>query len=131
VVNVHERLGNGLPARSRIRVVPPVMMTLYCVLARSVALGLIVSTLVVALYVTATAMSAPVEARTIRTLPAAANPVMGSLNVTVVLLFRSTPMAPEAGVVEVMTGRGPDVNVHVLVAIVLPARSRTPETVTV
>ena len=56
---------------------------------------------------------------------------MASLNVAVTLRLRSTPVAPAAGVVAVMAGAGPVVNVHVLVVIVLPARSRIPERVAV
>src|SRR6478735_3784099 len=107
------------------------MVTRYWVFARRLVPGLIVNTLVVALNVTAEVTTAPVETRSIRTLPATAKPVMASLNVAVTLLLRSTPVAPAAGVVAVMVGFGPVVNDHVLVAIVLPARSRMPERVAV
>ena len=58
-------------------------------------------------------------------------PVMFSLNVAVTLLLRPTPVAPEAGEVAVIVGAGPVVNDQEVAVIVLPATSRTPETVAV
>ena len=69
MVNTHVRVVTGLPARSLTPAVPPVMVTRYCVFASSVAPGLIVSTRVVVLNVTAEATSTPVETRLIRTVP--------------------------------------------------------------
>ena len=130
VVNTQVRVATGLPARSLTAAAPPVMVTRYCTFAVSVAVGLIVSTLVVVLNEVAAATVAPVETRWTVTVPAA-TPVMLSLNVAVTLALRPTPVAPEAGEVAVIVGAGPVVNDQEVAVIVLPATSRTPETVAV
>ena len=123
MVKLHCVAGRVLPAAS---VIPVESLTVYWVFGFNVTPGLIVTTRVAALKVTAEVIWVPVAAVPTRKvavvaliLPAA----MASPKVAVILAVRFTPVALTPGVLAVTAGAGPVRNVQLVAATGLPAVS--------
>ena len=132
VRNVQLTEVSGLFAMSLIAAAPPVNRTVYLVSAVRFAVGLMVSTRVVVLNVTADGTSAPVAAVPTRIVAVAVlNPVIASLKVAVAFTVTAWLVALFAGVSAdavggVVSAAAPVVNVHVVLASGLFAPSRMP-----